>query len=153
MLEYILDMGPFGLLNVVILAVILIIALKNAYLLYIRRTPENLPGLGRSINTMLFWGAMVVVLGLLGALVGMQTGTDSILASGTRDFRVMLGGLSMILKLVVFSLACFTVISIVWFAFTGRHRKLLEQAMREQYGEQGAPQTAVGTLHFGSMQK
>jgi len=133
MFEYIMDMGPMGLLIVIILAFIFIIGLKNAYLLYIKKPLANLPKLGRSINAMLFWGAMVAVLGFIGSFIGMQTGMVNMATVGARDFSIFLGLISIVLKLVIFSLTSFTVISIVWYVFTSRHRKLLERSMKAQY--------------------
>ena len=43
MIDYIQDMGPIGLLDIIILVYIVIIGLKNAYLLFIRKPPETLP--------------------------------------------------------------------------------------------------------------
>ncbi|MFC1541123.1 hypothetical protein ACFL50_01595 [Candidatus Latescibacterota bacterium] len=134
MFEYILDMGPMGLINIFIFAFIIIFALKNFYQLYIKKTHKNLSKLGRSINTMLFWGAIVVVLGFLGTFLGLLGAIDSVLKSGTKaDVRVLLGGISLVLKLLIFSLTSFTVISIVWYLFTAQHRKLLERSMKEAY--------------------
>ena len=48
-------------------------------------------------------------------------------------FLVFLGAVEMILKLVVFSLTSFTIISVVWYLFTCQHRKLLESSMKEKY--------------------
>ena len=132
MIEYIQYMGPLGLLNVIILVFIVIFGIKNAYLLYIRKPHENLAKLGRSINAMLFWGAIIVILGFIGTFVGLQGAIDSVMDAGA-DAKVLLGGIFLLLKLVIFSLTSFTIISIVWYLFTGQHRKLLERSMKEKY--------------------
>ena len=132
MIEYIQYMGPLGLLNVIILAFIIIFAIKNCYLLYIKKSHENLAKLGRSINTMLFWGGIIVVLGFLGTFIGLQVAIESLMDAGA-DAKVLLGAIFLLLKLVIFSLTGFTIISIVWYLFTSQHRKLLERSMKETF--------------------
>ncbi len=132
MKEFLMDIGPLGLLNVLILSFIIVFGLKNAYLLYIRKSHEHLTKLGRSINTMLFWGAIMVILGFIGTFVGLQVVIDSLMDAGA-DFKVFLVGIFILLKLVIFSLTSFTIISIVWYLFTYQHRKLLESSMKEKY--------------------
>ena len=39
--RFIQEMGPLGLLNVIILAFIIVFALKNVYLLYIKKPKED----------------------------------------------------------------------------------------------------------------
>ncbi|MFC1537980.1 hypothetical protein ACFL6H_01025 [Candidatus Latescibacterota bacterium] len=134
MIEFLQYTGPMGIVNTFILLFIVIFAIKNAYLLYIRKSHDNLAKLGRSINTMLFWGAIIVVLGFLGTFLGLQVAIDSVMEAGaSADYTVLLGGIFIVLKLVNFSLASFTIISIVWYLFTARHRKLLERSMKETY--------------------
>ena len=132
MINYIMDMGPLGLLNVLILAFIIVFGLKNGYLLFIKKSQEKLTKLGRSINAMLFWGAIIVILGFIGTFVGLQVVIDSLMDAGA-DFKVFLVGIFILLKLVIFSLTSFTIISIVWYLFTCQHRKLLERSMKEKY--------------------
>jgi hypothetical protein len=186
-MEYIWDMGPIGMLNCIILLIITIFALKNAYMLFIKKPRENLAKLGRSINTMLFWGAIVLFLGFLGSILGFQGIVDSVKNSyrsragdvfnmGSQTIVVdprenpkfvpkqepiprkiiaqpdtvhvkagsivkggklvvVLGGIQMLLKLIIFSMTSFIIVSIVWYIFTTRHRKLLELAMKEAYTE------------------
>ncbi|MFC1552161.1 hypothetical protein ACFL6P_06290 [Candidatus Latescibacterota bacterium] len=175
-----------GKLNIIILFFITIFALKNAYVLFIKKPRENLAKLGRSINTMLFWGAIIFILGFLGALLGFQGIVDSVrnsyktragdvivqkdglvvvvdpreninivpkqepipqekialsdtvhVKAGTIYGKeaVVLGGIQMLLKLIIFSMTSFIIVSIVWYIFTSRHRKLLERAMKEAYTE------------------
>ena len=127
------NMGGIGLFCTLILAFIIIIGLKNGYLLYIRKPHERLTKLGRSINTMLFWGGVIVVLGFLGTFIGLQSIIDLVMDAGAdADVKVLLGGIFLLLNLVIFSLTSFTVISIVWYLFTARHRKLLELSMKEK---------------------
>ena len=128
-------MGGMGLFCTLILAFIIIIGLKNGYLLYIRKPHERLTKLGRSINTMLFWGGIIVVLGFLGTFIGLQSAIDSVMDAGAdaADAKVLLGGIFLLLNLPIFSLTSFTIISIVWYLFTCQHRKLLERSMKETY--------------------
>ncbi len=132
MIHFLLQIGPLGELNVLILAFIIVFGLKNAYLLYIRKPHEQLTKLGRSINKMLFWGAIIVILGFIGTFLGLQIALKSQMGPRT-DIRLLFGGILVLLKLVIFSLTSFTVISVVWYLFTCQHRKLLESSMKEKY--------------------
>ena len=133
MKEFLMDIGPLGKLNVLILAFIIVFGLKNGYLLFIRKPHEHLTKLGRSINTMLFWGAIIVILGFIGTFVGLQYVLKFFIIPQEPDIKVLLVGIIVLLKLVIFSLTSFTIISIVWYLFTCQHRKLLERSMKEQY--------------------
>ena len=132
MKEFLMYIGPLGQLNVIILGFIIVFGLKNAYLLYIRKSHERLTKLGRSINTMLFWGAITVILGFLGTFIGLQVAIESLMDAGA-DVKVFLVGILILLKLPIFSLTSFTVISIVWYLFTSQHRKLLERSMKKTF--------------------
>ena len=132
MIRFIQDIGPMGELNVIILVFIIIVGIKNAYLLFIKKPHEQLTKLGHSINAMLFWGAIIVILGFIGTFVGLQVALES--QMGPRaDIRLLFGGIFVLLKLVIFSLTSFTIISVVWYLFTCQHRKLLESSMKEKY--------------------
>lgn len=136
MIHFILSMGPFGELNIIILFAILIMALRNAYVLFISRNPERIARLGRSINAMLFWGVIVVLLGFLGTFLGassMMNVLASIEDAGTRIIPVMMAGICKLLVLVNFSLGSFTAVALVWYLFTWRHRKLLDEKLRNDY--------------------
>ncbi|MFC1490684.1 hypothetical protein ACFL6K_05695 [Candidatus Latescibacterota bacterium] len=134
MSRYIMELGHMGLIIIFILSIITIFALKNAYMLYIKKPKENLSKLGRSINTMLFWGAIIVILGFLGTFQGFQNVVEYMSQAGSSiDLPVFFEGVFLLLKLVIFSLTSFTIISIIWFIFTAKHRKLLERSMKESY--------------------
>jgi hypothetical protein len=130
MLDFFGSMGIFGLVITVILAVIFIFAIKNAYLLYLKKPNGNLNRLGRSINSMLFWGGIVFVLSFLGIFINILVAFPSIAASGTPDPRVIFAGIEALLKLVIYGLTSFTIIALVWFMFTNRLQKLLERSMK-----------------------
>jgi len=132
MINFIREMGPVGLVNVAILALISIVGLKNAYLLFIKKPHERLTKLGGSINAMLFWAAIMVILGFIGTFIGLQIAIGSIMGPGA-DIRVFLAGVFSLLKLVIFSLTSFTIIAVVWYLFTWQHRKLLESSMKKVY--------------------
>ena len=101
-----------GLLDILILFFIIVFGLKNGYLLFIRKPHDNLTKLGRSINKMLFWGAIMVILGFLGTFIGMQVVIESFMRAGENaDVTVFLAGIYILLKLVIFSLTSFTIIS------------------------------------------
>ncbi|MFC1650822.1 hypothetical protein ACFL2X_04565 [Candidatus Latescibacterota bacterium] len=81
MKEYFMDTGPWGIFNFIIWFFIAVFGLKNAYMLYIRKPKENLSRLGRSINTMLFWGAISVILCFLGTFVAFQSIISAVMDS------------------------------------------------------------------------
>ncbi len=132
MIENIQEMGPFGLYGILMVVIIAIFGLKNGYLLFIKKPKENLAKLGRSINAMLFWGAILLIISFLGTFLSTQVAIESVLHPNG-DIRVMFGGIYNILSLVIFGLTSFTIISIVWYIFTGQHRRLLELSMKEKY--------------------
>ena len=132
MIYFLRQIGPLGILNVIILALIIVVGLKNAYLLFIKKPHEKLTKLGRSINAMLFWGAIIVILGFIGTFIGLQIVLNSQMGPNA-DIRLLFGGIFVLLKLVIFSLTSFTIISVVWYLSTWQHRKLLESSMKEKY--------------------
>jgi hypothetical protein len=135
-MTYILkEMGPMGLLDVLILIFIIVFGIYNGYLLIIKRSHENLSQLGRSINSMLFWGAIIVILGFLGTFIGLQCVFQSMEGADADigNLRVLFGGILMLMKLPILSLTSFAAIAIIWHIYTSRYRRLLERSMKEKH--------------------
>ena len=123
------DLGLFGMVNVIIALAVIILAVKIAIELYIRKRNERLLALENSINAILFWSGLIVVLGFLQSFWGAITVISSVVAANVSDPLVILGGVADLLKNIILSLSFFSIFSIVWFVFRNRYIRLLDKSM------------------------
>ena len=117
--------GPLALVNVILAFVVILLVLRSALELFIRKRKEQFPRLRNGIDAILFWSGLMVVLGFLQSFWGFFSGIDSLIASGTGDPKVIMGLIADDMIIIIFSLSFFTVSSIVWFAFRTRYQRLL----------------------------
>ena len=121
--------GPFALVNLILGFVVIILALRSAVKLYIRKRQEQFLRLRNGINAILFWSGLMVVLAFLQSFWGAFTGISSIIESGSGDPKITFSLIADLLIIIMFSLPFFTVTSIVWFVFRNRYIQLLEKSM------------------------
>jgi hypothetical protein len=69
----------------------------------------------RGLQALLFWGAMAVVLGVLGMATGLVIMAQAVRAAGEVDAPLVWGGLSVTLVPVLFALVVFLFAATAWF--------------------------------------
>lgn len=81
-----------------------------------RRRADELPAdVDRSLQAILFWGAMAVLLGLLGTVVGVVVMTQAIALAGSVEPPLVWGGVGVSLVTLVFGLLIFLLAAFSWF--------------------------------------
>jgi biopolymer transport protein ExbB/TolQ len=69
---------------------------------------------GRSLNTLLFWGAMALVLGTLGTTVGLVQMAKHVQAAGTASASLVAAGFSVTLITLIFGLLIALLAGLLW---------------------------------------
>lgn len=79
------------------------------------------------IDSVLFWGAYGVILGVLGTLIGIAQAADAIQAYGqdTVSASLVWGGIRVALTTVITGFLVFSVAFVLWFALRVRYRRTL----------------------------
>ena len=129
MLFFLSDLGFLGIVNMIIAFAVIILAIKNAIELFISKRKERLGGLENSINAILFWSGLMVVIGFLSSFWGATSVIISLVQANISDTIVILRAIANLLKLIVLSLSFFTVFAIVWFILRTRYKHLIEKSM------------------------
>jgi hypothetical protein len=75
------------------------------------------------IDSVLFWGAYGVVLGILGTLVGIAQAASAIQAAGAVSAPMVWGGIRVALITVIFGFLVFSVALVAWFALRVVYRR------------------------------
>jgi hypothetical protein len=77
------------------------------------------------IDSVLFWGAYGVVLGILGTLIGIAQAASAIQAFGAETVSAALvwGGIQVAMITVIFGFLIFSVALVAWFALRVRYRR------------------------------
>jgi hypothetical protein len=75
------------------------------------------------IDSVLFWGAYGVVLGILGTLVGIAQAASAIEAAGGVSAPMVWGGIKVALITVIFGFLVFSVALVAWFALRVAYRR------------------------------
>jgi hypothetical protein len=68
-----------------------------------------------SLQAILFWGAMSVVLGMLGTAIGWIIATRAIALAGEVDARLLWAGFGVTLTTLTFGMLIFTIAALCWF--------------------------------------
>jgi hypothetical protein len=92
---------------------IVYLALSTA--LRLRRPSVDVDDTARSLNGILFWGAISVLLGLLGTVSGIVVATHAIALAGEVEPSLLWGGFSITLISFVFGLVIFLFSALLWF--------------------------------------
>ncbi len=75
------------------------------------------------IDSVLFWGAYGVVLGILGTLIGIAQAASAIEAAGVASGSMIWGGIKVALITVIFGFLLFSVALVLWFVLRVRYRR------------------------------
>jgi hypothetical protein len=111
-------MYPLLLIAVGVLAV----AARAALLLYGRG--EASPATERWLQAILFWGAISVLVGLLGTAVGLIQMAQAVALAGSVHPPLVWGGLGVALVTSIFGMLIFLLCAVLWFVLRLRHQAL-----------------------------
>ena len=75
------------------------------------------------IDSVLFWGAYGVVLGILGTLIGIAQAATAIQAAGQVEAGLVWAGIRVSLITVIFGLLIFSIALVAWFVLRVRYRR------------------------------
>lgn len=87
-------------------------------------TPADRVQLERHLQSIIFWGGMGAVLGLLGTVVGFVQIAQAIQAAGTTTTAIMWSGVGVALITLVFGLLILLVALLAWFGLRVRLRRV-----------------------------
>jgi biopolymer transport protein ExbB/TolQ len=88
------------------------LGLRNAVRVWEGREPE---AVRRGLHTILFWGAMSALLGLVGTVTGFVIMTQAIALAGAAEPSLVWGGVGVALVTSMFGLVIFLFSALVWF--------------------------------------
>jgi len=100
------------------------LVLATAARLWRRRDPE---GSERSLQAVLFWGVMSVVLGAIGTVGGLVLMTQAIALAGSVEAPLVWGGVSVSLVPLITGLTLFLLSAVSWFALRQWRERTLER--------------------------
>lgn len=111
-----------------VVAALGIVYLAAITVVRLRRPEVDVDSVGRSLKGILFWGAISVLLGLLGTVTGMVVAAQAISLAGEVDARLAWGGFSVTLVSFVFGLVIFLVAALLWFPLHHWHGRAASRA-------------------------
>ena len=106
--------GPFLIPQLLLLAVIGILALVNVVRLLLGTEPRRLV---RSVDAVLFWGAVTAVIGFLGTWSGLLKAFQALRRYGLASPQAMFMGLSEAHITTAFGLGVLILSGVLWFGF------------------------------------
>ncbi len=127
MLYFIRSMGPFGILEIVLLAVIAVLAVKKSIDLF-GRGDLDAAELEKGLHAILFWGVIALVAGVLGQVSGIYRALNVIIRATEIDPKIVAMGFAESFTTTIFGLALFLVSAVVWFILFARYKRLAAAA-------------------------
>ncbi len=123
MLYFIRSMGPFGILEIILLIVIAVLAIKKAVDLFFRARLDA-AALKSGLHAILFWGVIAAVLGVLGQVSGIYRALNVIVNAKEIDPKIVAMGFAESFTTTIFGLALLVVAAVIWFALFARYKRL-----------------------------
>jgi hypothetical protein len=105
-----------------------IVYLAVATALRLRRPDVDVDDTTRSLQSILFWGVISMLLGLLGTVTGIVVASQAIALAGEVDPRLVWGGFSVTLISFVFGLVIFLFAALLWFPLRHWHSRAASRA-------------------------
>ena len=123
---FIQQMGKFGILLIVLSAVIAALAIKKTVDLFARKN------LGRhqlesGLHGILFWGVIAGVLGVLGQISGIYNALHAIIRATEISPRVIFMGVAESFTTTLYGLTTLVLSAVIWFGLYTRYKKLEER--------------------------
>ncbi len=124
MLYFIQSMGPFGILEIILLAVIVILGIKKTIDFFGRGADD--PARHESgLHAILFWGVVALVAGVLGQVSGIYRALNIIINAKEIDPQIVALGFAQSFTTTIFGLTVFIVAAVIWFALYTRYKRLI----------------------------
>ena len=123
MLLYIKQMGPFGILMIIISVVIAALSIKKAIDLFAGKD-RPAADLERGLHAILFWGIIASVLGVLGQLSGIYNALNAISKATEISPRIVYMGFAESFTTTLYGLWTLFLASIIWFALFMKYKRL-----------------------------
>jgi hypothetical protein len=123
MLYFIRSMGSFGILEIILLAVIAILAIKKTIDLF-GRTHLEPAALENGLHAILFWGVIALVSGVLGQVSGIYRALNVIVNAKEISPKMVAMGFAESFTTTIFGLSLFLVAAVIWFALFTRYKRL-----------------------------
>jgi len=124
MLEFIKAGGPFMILILIVSLGLFILMIKSIYDLYFKK--EGITVVYEStINAILFWGCISVLLGFLGQITGIYIALNIISQAPDISPQIVLMGLKVSFNPTLLGLWVLLFSSIIWFVLKGKYKKIV----------------------------
>ena len=121
MLHFIQTSGPYGLLILLLALINLILVIYRASQLVKGVAP---PGVESRLNSILFWGGVCAVLGLLGQATGMYNGLSAISRAREIAPSVVFQGLAESFTTTLMGFGVLVLSAVAWLALRTWHRRM-----------------------------
>jgi len=126
MLRNLLAGGPVVLVQIVLLLVIAVLAVKKAVHLFGGSAPSGEEA-SRGLHAILFWGVFSCVLGIYGQLAGIYRALTIIMGATEISARVIAEGLAASFQPTLFGLVILMLAGLAWFVLLVRLRNLADR--------------------------
>jgi biopolymer transport protein ExbB/TolQ len=123
MLYFIRSMGLFGILEIILLAVIAILAIKKTIDLF-GRTHLEPAALESGLHAILFWGVIALVAGVLGQVSGIYRALNVIVNAKEIAPKLVAMGFAESFTTTIFGLWLFLAAALIWFALFTRYKRI-----------------------------
>ena len=115
--------GPFMWLMFFILLIILFLSVRNGVLLFMRKEDYSVKA-ETSLNGIIFWGALSIVIGFLAHFLGLYHAILAISHSTDISPAVIAMGYAQSLLTVLFGMTIFIISAIFWFILRWQYKRL-----------------------------
>jgi len=115
--------GPFMWLMFFILLIILFLSVRNGVLLFMRKENYSVKA-ETSLNGIIFWGALSIVIGFLAHFLGLYHAILAISHSTDISPAVIAMGYAQSLLTVLFGMTIFIISAIFWFILRWQYKRL-----------------------------
>ena len=123
MINFINQMGIFGKVLIVIALYILVQIVRKGIQLFGGKTADPLK-LEKGLHSIIFWGAVSAVLGVLAQVTGIYNALNAIIRAREISPNVIARGFSESFTTTMFGLTVLIISAIVWYLYLGRFRKM-----------------------------
>jgi hypothetical protein len=121
---FIVSMGTYGIIEIVLLVVIAVLAIKKTIDLFVRRGLDA-AGLERGLHAILFWGVIALAAGVLGQVSGIYRALNVIVNATEINPKIVAMGFAQSFTTTIFGLALFVVAAVIWFALYTQYKRLV----------------------------
>lgn len=123
MIAFINQMGIFGKVLIVIALYILVQIVRKGIHLFGGKSADPLK-LERGLHSIIFWGAVSAVLGVLAQVTGIYNALNAIIRAKEISPNVIARGFAESFTTTMFGLTVLIISAIVWYLYLSRFRKL-----------------------------